>query len=114
MANGLTALFISCGQDVACVAESSVGITRMEVNQQGDLYVAVTLPSLIVGSVGGGTGLPTQNESLNMLGCVGQGKSRKFAEICCAVSLAGEISIAAAMLSGHFTAAHKLLGRKKK
>ncbi len=70
MANGLTALFIAYGQDVACVAESSVGITRMEVNQQGDLYVAVTLPSLIVGSVGGGTGRPTQNESLNMLALI--------------------------------------------
>src|SRR5262249_45379319 len=58
-ANGLAALFIACGQDAACVAESSVGITRMELNEQGGLYAAVSLPNVIVGTVGGGTGLPT-------------------------------------------------------
>ena len=112
IANGLTALFIACGQDVACISESSVGLTRMETNSDGNLYASLTLPSLIVGTVGGGTGLPTQQECLKMLDCAGVGKARKFAEICCAVSLAGEISIASAMSAGHFTSAHKNLGRK--
>lgn len=113
VANGLTALFIACGQDVACISESSIGLTRMEVNKNGDLYVSVTLPSLIVGTVGGGTSLPTQNECLEMVDCAGIGKSRRFAEICCAIALAGEISIASAMSANHFTRAHKTLGRKK-
>lgn len=113
VANGLAAIFIACGQDVACISESSVGITRMEVNGEGHLYVAVTLPSVIVGTVGGGTHLPTQRECLEMLGCYGAGHARKFAEICGAVALAGEISIAAAMSSNHFTRAHLLFGRKK-
>lgn len=112
VANGLTALFIACGQDVACISESSIGLTRMETNAAGDLYVSVTLPSLIVGTIGGGTALPTQKECLEMLGCSGVGKARKFAEICCAVALAGELSIASAMSADHFTNAHQKLGRK--
>lgn len=112
VANALTALFIACGQDVACVAESSTGTTRMEVNDKGDLYVAVTLPSLVVGTVGGGTSLPTQKECLEMMTCYGEGKAVKFAEICCAVALSGEISIAAAMSADHFASAHAKLGRK--
>lgn len=111
VANGLTALFIACGQDVACISESSVGLTRMQTTENGDLYVSVTLPSLIVGTVGGGTALPTQNECLNLLGCAGAGNARKFAEICCAVALAGELSIASAMSADHFTSAHEKLGR---
>ncbi|MGZ5243149.1 MAG: hydroxymethylglutaryl-CoA reductase [Bacteroidia bacterium] len=112
-ANGLTALFMACGQDVACVSEAAVGITRMEVNKNGDLYAAVTLPNLIVGTVGGGTHLPTQRECLEILDCYGEGKARKFAEICGATVLAGELSIAAALSSGQFAKAHKLFGRKK-
>lgn len=112
VANGLTALFIACGQDVACVSESSVGITRMEVAAEGDLYTSLTLPSLMVGTVGGGTGLPTAKECLNMMDCYGVGKARKFAEICCAVALAGELSIVSAMSADHFTQAHQKLGRK--
>lgn len=111
VANGLTALFISCGQDVACISESSVGVTRMEVTAKGDLYVSLTLPSLIVGTVGGGTALPTQKECLELLDCAGPGSARKFAEICCAVALAGELSIASAMSVDHFTRAHEKLGR---
>lgn len=113
IANGLTALFIACGQDVACISESSVGLTRMEINEEGNLYVSLTLPSLIVGTIGGGTGLPTQQECLSIMDCAGIGKARKFAEICCAVALAGEISIASAMSADHFTKAHQQLGRKK-
>jgi hydroxymethylglutaryl-CoA reductase (NADPH) len=112
-ANGLAALFIATGQDAACVSEASVGITRMEVTEDGGLYAAVTLPNLIVGTVGGGTGLPTQRECLELMDCYGSGKARKFAEICAAVVLSGELSIAAALSVGHFTSAHQKLGRKK-
>lgn len=112
-ANGLTALFMATGQDVACVSEAAVGITRMEVNENGDLYASVTLPNMIVGTVGGGTSLPTQSECLKLMGCFGNGKARKFAEICAATVLCGEISIAAALSSGQFAKAHKLFGRKR-
>lgn len=112
-ANGLTALFIATGQDAACVAEAAIGITRMELTDDGSLYASVTLPNLIVGTVGGGTSLPTQRECLELMDCYGEGKSRKFAEICGAVVLAGELSIAAALSAGHFASAHKKFGRKK-
>jgi hydroxymethylglutaryl-CoA reductase (NADPH) len=112
VANGLTALFIATGQDVACVSEAAVGITRMELTSDGGVYACVTLPNLIVGTVGGGTYLPTQRESLEMLDCYGTGKAQKFAEICGALCLAGEISIAAAIASGQFSQAHEKFGRK--
>jgi len=112
LANGLTALFIACGQDVACVAEAAVGTVRMEVTEAGDLYGSVTLPNLIVGTVGGGTGLPTQRECLEMIDCYGAGGARRFAEIAAGVCLAGELSILAALAAGHFSAAHERLGRK--
>lgn len=111
-ANGLAAIFIATGQDVACVSEASVGITRMEITENGSLYASITLPNLIVGTVGGGTSLPTQKECLQMMDCYGEGKAKKFAEIIGAVLLAGELSIAAAISAGHFSSAHKKLGRK--
>lgn len=113
-ANGLAAIFIACGQDAACVSEAAMGITRVDVVNNGDLYIAVTLPNLIVGTVGGGTGLPTQNECLALLGCKGEGTAKKFAEICAAAVLAGEISIMGAVAAGQFAAAHQKHGRKKK
>jgi hydroxymethylglutaryl-CoA reductase (NADPH) len=112
-ANALTAMFIACGQDVACVSEASVGITRMDLTERGDLYAAVSLPNLIVGTVGGGTHLPTARECLTMMGCVGEGTAPKFAEICAAVVLAGELSIIGAMAAGDFARAHANYGRRK-
>jgi len=110
-ANALAALYIACGQDPACVAESSVGVTRFEVTESGDLYAAVTLPSIVVGTVGGGTGLPSQRACLEILGMAGKGKAQSLAELCGALALAGEISIAAALSSGEFTRAHHARGR---
>lgn len=110
-ANALTALYIACGQDPACVAESSVGVTRFEVTASGDLYAAVTLPSVVVGTVGGGTGLPSQRACLEILGMAGEGKARALAELCGALALAGELSIAAALASGDFTRAHRRRAR---
>ena len=112
-ANGLTALYLACGQDVACVAESYVGITRFEPLEDGGLYVSVTLPSLTVGTVGGGTRLPTQAACLELIGCSGAGTARKFAEVCGATVLCGEVSISAAIASGQFTQAHAAFGRRK-
>ena len=83
----------------------------MEMTEQGDLYVCVTLPNLILGTVGGGTRLPTATESLRILGCLGDGRAAKFAEIAAGLALAGEISIIAAMCTGEFAQAHQALGR---
>ena len=112
-ANGLTAMFLAMGQDVACVAEAYAGITRMEVVNGHDLYISVTLPNLIVGTIGGGTWLPTQRECLDLMGCSGPGSARKLAEIMAATILGGELSIAAAMASQDFASAHRSLGRRR-
>jgi hydroxymethylglutaryl-CoA reductase (NADPH) len=112
-ANGLAAIYIACGQDAACVSESAVGITRFQENADGSLYVAVTLPNLIVGTVGGGTDLPSQRACLELLGLAGEGHAGAFAEVCGALVLAGEISIIAALASGQFTKAHQKLARVK-
>ncbi len=111
-ANGLAALFLACGQDVACVAEAAVGSVRFERTDAGDLYVCVTLPNLIVGTVGGGTGLPTARECLGLLGCAGAGGAVRLAEVAAVLVLAGEISLAAALTQGDFARAHATLGRK--
>jgi hydroxymethylglutaryl-CoA reductase (NADPH) len=110
-ANGLAALYIACGQDAACVAESAVGVTRLEVTTDGALYAAVTLPNLMVGTVGGGTGLPSQQACLNILGLAGAGHAQALAEVCAALLLAGELSIIGALSSGEFTKAHQRLAR---
>jgi hydroxymethylglutaryl-CoA reductase (NADPH) len=112
-ANGLTALYLACGQDVANVANSAVGITHFELTETGDLYASVTLPALTVGTVGGGTGLGTSRECLEVLGCAGAGKGAKFAEIVAATLLAGELSMGAAIASGEFVQAHETYGRNR-
>lgn len=110
-ANGLSALYLACGQDVACVAESATGITRLETTAEGELYAAVTLPNIMVGTVGGGTGLPSAKACLEILGLGGEGSSVKLAEICAAIVLAGELSIVGALCSGDFALAHRALSR---
>jgi hydroxymethylglutaryl-CoA reductase (NADPH) len=110
-ANALAALYIACGQDPACVAESAVGVTRMELNEQGNLYVSVTLPSIMTGTVGGGTSLPTQRACLDILGMAGPGHAQALAEVCGALTLAGEISLTAAICSNDFARAHQQLAR---
>ena len=112
-ANGLTALFLACGQDVANVVNSSTGITNFETTAAGDFYASVTLPALTVATVGGGTGLGTGLECLSLLGCAGGGRAAKFAEIVAATLLAGEISMGAAIASGEFVEAHETYGRNR-
>jgi len=110
-ANGIAALYLACGQDIACVAESANGITRLELTSEGDLYASVTLPNILVGTVGGGTGLPSANACLKILGLVGTGKSIALAEVTAAIVLAGELSISGAFCSGDFSVAHRCLSR---
>lgn len=112
-ANGLAALYIACGQDAACIAESAVGVTRFEIRPDGALYAAVTLPNLMVGTVGGGTALPTQKACLELMGLYGDGHARALAEVCAGMALAGELSIIGALAAGEFTRAHRKLARGK-
>jgi len=112
-ANGLAALFIACGQDEANVAESSASITNVTLLEDNSLHVSVTIPSLIVATYGGGTGLATQQECLSMLGCTGSGKVNKFAEIAAATVLAGELSLAAAISASDWVTSHDELGRNR-
>jgi hydroxymethylglutaryl-CoA reductase (NADPH) len=110
-ANGITAMFIATGQDVANVAESSAAMLYTELTPAGDLYLSVTIPSLIVATHGGGTGLPTQRECLELLGCTGPGTVSKLAEIVAGVVLAGEVSLAAAISSSDWVTGHERYGR---
>ena len=112
-ANGLTAMFIATGQDVADISESQAAVTYSQLLENGDYYWSVTLTSLIVGTIGGGTNLATQKECLEMLGCHGRGKADKFAEICAGVALAGETSLASAVLRGDWVSSHDRLGRNR-
>ncbi len=112
-ANGITAMFIATGQDVANVSESSAGILYTELTPEKDLYLSITIPSLIVATYGGGTGLATQRECLSTLGCVGKGKVNKLAEIIAGVVLAGEISLAAAISSSDWVSSHEKYGRNR-
>jgi hydroxymethylglutaryl-CoA reductase (NADPH) len=112
-ANGITALFIATGQDVANVAESSAAFVYAERRDNGDYYYSVTIPSLIVATYGGGTGLATQRECLELLDCFGAGKVRKLAEIVAATVLCGELSLGSAIVAEEWVQAHDLLGRNR-
>ncbi len=112
-ANGIAAVFIATGQDEANVAESQSAIVHSELTEAGDLYYSITLPSLIVASYGGGTGLPTQRECLEIMGCHGQGKARKLAEIIGATVLCGELSLGAAVIADEWVSSHEQYGRNR-
>lgn len=111
--NAITAMFIATGQDVANVAEGTAGIVYCELTPEKDLYLSITIPSLIVATHGGGTKLPTQRECLEILGCFGEGKVNKLAEIVAGVVLAGEVSLAAAISSLEWVSAHEQYGRNR-
>ena len=112
-ANGITAMFIATGQDAANVAESSAALVYAERHENGDYYYSVTIPSLIVATYGGGTGLATQRECLELLDCYGAGKVRKFAEIVAATVLCGELSLGSAIVAEEWVEAHDLYGRNR-
>lgn len=111
--NAITAMFIATGQDVANVSESSAGILYSEITPDGDLYTSLTIPSLIVATYGGGTGLGTQRECLEFMGCYGRDKVYKFAEIVAGVALAGELSLGAAISSLDWVSSHEAYGRNR-
>jgi len=112
-ANAIAALFIATGQDAANVAESSAALGFSELLPNGDFYGSITLPSLIVATYGGGTGLATQRECLELLGCYGTGKVLKLAEIIAATVLCGELSLGWAILTEQWVTAHDRLGRNR-
>ncbi len=112
-ANGVTAMFIACGQDVANVAESSAGLNYSELLDNGDYYMSVTIPALVVATYGGGTGLPTQRECLEVLGCYGKGGVYKFAEIVAATVLCGELSLGSAIVADEWVSSHDTFGRNR-
>jgi hydroxymethylglutaryl-CoA reductase (NADPH) len=111
--NAITAMFIATGQDVANVSESSAGIVYTDLTEDGDLYLSLTIPSLIVATYGGGTGLATQRECLEVMDCYGKGKVQKFAEIVASVALAGELSLGSAISSSDWVSSHETYGRNR-
>ncbi|MCE9593159.1 MAG: hypothetical protein K8S98_03100 [Planctomycetes bacterium] len=112
-ANGLAAVMLACGQDVAYLTECANGFLDFDVTASGDLHASVTLPSLLVGTVGGGSAKGTAAESLALLGCAGDGGANTFAEILGGVVLAGDLSLMAAFATHEFVAAHEKLGRNR-
>lgn len=112
-ANAITAMFIATGQDVANVSESSAAVVYTELTAEKDLYISITIPSLIVATYGGGTALATQRECLEILGCYGRGTVNKLAEIIAGVVLAGEISLASAISSSDWVSSHEKYGRNR-
>jgi hydroxymethylglutaryl-CoA reductase (NADPH) len=112
VANAVAGIFGATGQDLACIHESSIGILQMEQSEKG-LYLSLTLPNLVVGTVGGGTHLPVATKVLQLMDCKGVGKSGRFAKMIAGFALSLEISTLAAIVSGQFARAHQKLGRNK-
>jgi hydroxymethylglutaryl-CoA reductase (NADPH) len=110
-ANMIGAIFLATGQDEAHIVEGSIGITTAMVEDNGDLYFAVTLPDVPVATVGGGTSIETARECLEIMNAYGNKKVHKFAEIVAGTVLAGELSLMGALAAGHLARAHKDLGR---
>lgn len=114
IANVIAAIFTATGQDIACVHESAIGQLHLELAEDGEaVYASMVLPSLVVGTVGGGTSLAQQKECLELLGCAGPGKAQRLAEIICAFCLALDLSTLSAIASGQFASAHEKLGRNR-
>jgi len=112
-ANAIAAIAIATGQDAANVAESSAAVVHSDLTPDKSLYFSITLPSLIIATHGGGTGLPTQNECLEIMGCTGLGSVNKLAEIIAGTVLAGEISLASAISSLDWVSSHEQYGRNR-
>jgi len=108
--NAITAMSIALGQDPACAAECHVGLARTE-RVKGGIYISVTIPNILVGTVGGGTKLPSQRACLEMMGLFGNGNANALAEVMASVLIAGELSLGGAVVSGDFARAHKILAR---
>lgn len=107
-ANIVAAFFAATGQDLAHTVEGSMGVTTSKVLKNGDLYVSVYLPAVMIGTVGGGTKLKTKQEALSIIGAK---SSMELAEVLGGAVLAGEISLLASLAEGSLSKAHKALGR---
>ena len=112
VANIVAAMFTACGQDIACVHESSLAQLHLD-KVQGGVYASMLMPSLIVGTVGGGTHVQDQRDLLDMMGCAGAGNSRRLAEIIAGYSLCLDLSTLSAIASGQFATAHEKMGRNR-
>lgn len=112
IANVIAGIFAATGQDLASIHESSTGITQIE-KIEGGLYVSLSIPALVIGTVGGGTNLPVPQSVLKLMNCSGKGKLERFAKLISGFALSLEISILAAMASGQFARAHQKLGKNK-
>jgi NADP-dependent 3-hydroxy-3-methylglutaryl-CoA reductase len=112
VANTIAAIFVATGQDIACVHESSLATLHIEKTEAG-VYASMHIPALIVGTVGGGSGLPQQSDYLKMMGCAGPNKAARLAEIIAGYCLALDLSTASAVVNGAFVKAHERLGRNR-
>jgi hydroxymethylglutaryl-CoA reductase (NADPH) len=112
VANAIAGIFAATGQDLACIHESSCAVLNVEQADNG-LYLSLNLPSLVVGTVGGGTHLKKQREALEVMGCFGNNSVNRFAELIAGFALSLEISTFAAIVSGQFAKSHEKLGRNK-
>ena len=112
IANVIGGMFTALGQDIASVHECSLAHLQMD-RRNGGIYASLNLPSLVIGTVGGGTGLPHQREALEMLGCAGAGNARKLAEVIASFALSLELSTLSAVASGQFAISHEKLGRNR-
>lgn len=113
VANIVAAMFTALGQDIACVHESALGQLHMELTEDGHAYCSMTMPSLVIGTVGGGTNLPQQRECLELLDCAGPGNAHKLGEIIVGYCLALDISTLSAIAADQFARAHEKLGRNR-
>jgi NADP-dependent 3-hydroxy-3-methylglutaryl-CoA reductase len=111
-ANVIAGVFTATGQDIASVHESSMGILKVHDEGEG-VRMSVYLPSLVIGTIGGGTGLPTQKEGLQIAGCYGAGNVFRLAEIIASTCLALDLSTGSAISANEFVRAHESLGRNR-
>lgn len=113
IANVIAAIFAATGQDIASVHESSIGQFHLELTEDNSVYASLVLPSLVIGTVGGGTALPKQQECLQLIGCAGAGKSEAFAEVIACFCLGLDLSTLSAIAADEFADAHERLGRNR-
>ncbi|MFM2255906.1 MAG: hypothetical protein RLZZ47_1395, partial [Bacteroidota bacterium] len=117
VANAIAGIFVATGQDLACIHESSTGFLNLEALGSSiypdGIRITLLLPNLVIGTVGGGTHLAKQSEALEMMGCLGSGKVKRFAQLIAGFAMGLEISTYSAIMSGEFAKAHEKLGRNK-
>lgn len=107
-ANIVAAFFAATGQDLGHIVEGSTGFTVMHLNKNGSIHVSVYMPSIMLGTVGGGTRLKTQSEAQSITGST---SAQELVEVLGAAVLAGEVSLLASLAQGTLAKAHKKLGR---